>query len=264
MTATQEASSVDYERVLGRIRGAVEDSVPGDATVLVVSRGDEALLELGNRTAWHFPREADGKYAGFHPRDSADALSHLDEWRSRGAQFLVLPATGFWWLDYYGDFGNDLRRHGVAFEDDACIVFRLGGEGLTAAGLQAAERVSRHVVEFVDRLLPADAVIAVVSSGDERLVRLGGRRTEHFPPAIAADEAQDVHHDPDAAIGILETMREEEAFEYLVVPDVAPSWLDLNPGFEPAVDARYRCVARRSGVCSVFALNEPAGKADRS
>jgi hypothetical protein len=260
MTDTQEAASVDYQQVLSRIRAAVRDSVPGDATVLVVSRGDEELLKLDERTAWHFPREPDGRYAGYHPRDSADALSHLDEWRARGAGFLVLPATGYWWLDYYGDFGQDLRRrHSIAFEDDACIVFRLGDEGLTAAGLRAAERVSRQVVEFVDCLLPADAVVAVVSSGDERLVRLSGRRAAHFPPPPAAGNGWDVHRDPEAAVAALEEMRREEGIEYLVVPDVAPSWLDLNPGFPAAAGARYRCIAYRASLCSVFDLNKSRG-----
>ena len=261
MTDTQESSSVDYQQVLDRIRGAVRDSVPGNATVLVISRGDEQLLELDGRTAWHFPREPDGRYAGYHPRDSADALTHLDEWRARGARFLVLPATGFWWLDYYGDFGDNLRRHhGVAFEDDAVIVFRLKDEGLIAAGLRAATQVTRHVVEFVDSLLPPDATVAVVSSGDERLVRLSGRRAAHFPPLVTAVEG-DVHRDPEAALAALEEMR-EEGFEYLVVPHVAPSWLDLNPGFVTAVESRYERIAQRAGVCSVFDLDDPVDEAE--
>src|SRR5262245_48131069 len=99
MTNTDQASADDYQQVLRRTRAAAQGTIPTDATVLVISRGDEELLNLDGRTAWHFPRHQDGQYAGYHPKDSAAALAHLDEWRTRGAGYLVIPATAFWWLD---------------------------------------------------------------------------------------------------------------------------------------------------------------------
>jgi hypothetical protein len=48
-----------YERTVERTRAVVADAVPGDATVLVVSKGDDALLELDGRLAWReVPRAA--------------------------------------------------------------------------------------------------------------------------------------------------------------------------------------------------------------
>src|SRR5262249_49164396 len=41
----------EYERVVVDIRKVVERTVPSDATVLVVSKGDEELLKLGARRA---------------------------------------------------------------------------------------------------------------------------------------------------------------------------------------------------------------------
>jgi hypothetical protein len=263
MTHSDETATVDYEAVVRGTREAVTQSIPADATLLVVSRGDEQLLEMEGRIAWHFPRGADGQYVGYHPADSAAALAHLDEWRTRGAQYLVLPATLFWWLDYYEDFAQSLRAgHGVAFEDESCIIFRLGGAGLSAPGLQAAalqaaERISRPLAELVDRLLPPDASVAVVSSGDERLVRLSGRTVAHFPPTQS--ETLSGQRDSSEELAALEQMR-HDGVEYLVVPDMAPSWLDLHPDFIAEVERRYPCVASHNDVCSVFALSGGAAQ----
>ena len=69
----------------------VDEQVPEDATVLVISRGDDEALELGGRRAWHFPQEADGTYAGSYPQDSDEAVAHLEELRDKGAQYLLVP-----------------------------------------------------------------------------------------------------------------------------------------------------------------------------
>ena len=258
MTHTDETATVDYDAVVRGTREAVAHSVPADATLLVVSRGDEQLLQLEDRIAWHFPRGADGKYVGYHPADSAAALAHLDEWRLRGAQYLVVPATLFWWLEYYEDFAHNLRTgHGVVFEDESCIIFRLGTQSLSAAGLDAAERISRPLADLLDRLLPAEAGVAVVSSGDERLVRLSGRTAAHFPPTQS--ETLTDQRDSSQALAALEQMR-QEGVEYLVVPHMAPSWLDVHPDFLGEVERRYPCVAYRNDVCSVFALSGPAAQ----
>ena len=238
-------------------------AIPADATVLVISRGDEELLKLDGRTTWHFPRLHDGKYSGYHPKDSPAALAHLDEWRIRGAQYLVLPATGFWWLDFYGDFASTLRRgHGVVFEDDSCIIFRLGGEAQSAAAFETAEQVTPHVTELVDRLLPGDASVAVVSSGDERLVQLGGRAVVDFPPMLTNADSAD-SHESSTEIAALERMR-GDGVEYLVVPYISPSWLDLHPDFVGEVERRFPCVARRRNVGSVFALADAGSPTDET
>ncbi len=96
-----------YRELVERVRQQVVDAIPSDATVLVVSRGDEELLRLDGRRAWHFPRSDDGSYAGHHPADSREAIARLEEQRTAGAEYIVFPATGAWWLDHY----EGLRRH---------------------------------------------------------------------------------------------------------------------------------------------------------
>ena len=50
-TATWSTGSAD----------AADRALPPDATVLVVSHGDDELLELGAaRRGWHFPQQEDG------------------------------------------------------------------------------------------------------------------------------------------------------------------------------------------------------------
>jgi GT2 family glycosyltransferase len=117
-----------YRDLVERIRGVTDSELPADATVLVVSHGDEELLELGaNRQGWHFPQMEDGTYAGHHPGDSAEAISHLEALRNRGAEYILFPETAVWWLEYYADFAELLhRRDTEAFAlPGTCVVFGL-------------------------------------------------------------------------------------------------------------------------------------------
>jgi len=118
-----------YRRVIEDVHGSVEDTVPAGATVLVVSRGDEELLDLGGRRAWHFPRQADGRYLGHYPADGVAAVRHLEELRGMGASYLVVPSTAYWWLEHYSEFGRHLRERyaAVSGRQEACVIFSLGG-----------------------------------------------------------------------------------------------------------------------------------------
>lgn len=118
---------IAYQQLIGRIREVAYNILPRDATVLVASRGDEDLVQLDVRAAWHFPRGADGKYAGYYPKDSAAAIEHLESLRAAGAEYLVFPETAFWWLDYYAELKQHLEQNYrvVAKRDETCIIFAL-------------------------------------------------------------------------------------------------------------------------------------------
>ncbi len=96
-----------YEREAEHLREAVKTAVPAGAKVLVVSRGDQGLLELNGRRADHFPQAPGGGWAGHHPADSEEAIGHLEALREDGAEYLVVPPTYGWWLSYY----EGLRAH---------------------------------------------------------------------------------------------------------------------------------------------------------
>ncbi|HZN69354.1 MAG TPA: glycosyltransferase family 2 protein [Tepidisphaeraceae bacterium] len=99
-----------YARLVPRLKDMLARHVPAGSTVLVASRGDDDLLRLNDVTAWHFPRLPDGTYAGCYPADSAAAVQHLEESTAAGAQYLLLPQTAAWWLDYYAGFARHLAQ----------------------------------------------------------------------------------------------------------------------------------------------------------
>jgi GT2 family glycosyltransferase len=116
-----------YRRVIAGIREAVRKVIPAGARMLVISKGDPDLLDMDGRGAQHFPQDAAGSYAGYHPAGSADAISHLKSLQRAGAEYLVIPGPAQWWLEHYAGFGQYLADSGEeAFRDaDLCVIFRL-------------------------------------------------------------------------------------------------------------------------------------------
>ena len=103
----------------------VRRDLPESARVLVVSKGDAALLRVG-RDAGHFPQEPDGSYPGWYPGDSTQAVDALEQLCERGWTHLVLPATASWWLEHYDGLARYLEQTGERVVDDpAGLVFRL-------------------------------------------------------------------------------------------------------------------------------------------
>jgi hypothetical protein len=122
--------------------------LPQGAAVLVVSRGDDRLLELGAGRASHFPQTDRGVYAGHHPADSAEAIAHLEALRAKGGQFLLFPRTSCWWLEHYREFATHLdAAYSRAWDDEHCVMYRLsaGAGGGSANG--RADPFSRQAVE---------------------------------------------------------------------------------------------------------------------
>jgi hypothetical protein len=121
--ADRSMSPRDYRNLIARVRDTVDRKVPPGARLLVVSRGDDALLFQGF-DAIHFPHGPDGVYAGHYPADSAAAIAHLEDCRAAGAEFLALPSTGYWWLDYYGGLARHLLVSArVTHHGNDCAIF---------------------------------------------------------------------------------------------------------------------------------------------
>ena len=164
----------EYEGLRERVRETADAMIPRNATVLVVSRGDEELLRIGPRRALHFPQDEFGRYAGYHPQDSDAAIEVLENMRARGGEYLLLPSTAFWWLDHYEGFRDHLEgNYDPIVSADDCVVFELGATGVqtTAAdadtkGMSTAtsgRQLAGPLDELLRALLPADSSIAVVA-----------------------------------------------------------------------------------------------------
>jgi GT2 family glycosyltransferase len=125
----QRGSKPGYDSLTDRIRRIVSDAVPPSATVLVVSRGDDMLLQIDGCRGWHFPQTETGHWAGYHPSNSDEAVSQLEALREKGGEFLVFPRTGLWWLDHYQGLAEHLERQyeEIVREDDTCVIFALNG-----------------------------------------------------------------------------------------------------------------------------------------
>lgn len=110
-----------------RVRALVSTVLPAGARVLVISKGDDDLLQLDGRIGKHFPQGPGGVYAGHHPADSAEAIGHLERLRVQGADFLLIPASSFWWMHHYGDFRKHLEsQYRVAsYHDEIGLIFAL-------------------------------------------------------------------------------------------------------------------------------------------
>lgn len=219
-----------YSGVVGRIRALVEDTLPPGATVLVVSRGDEDLVTFEGRRGWHFPRAEDGSYLGYHPANDADAIAHLEELREKGAEYLVLPSSAFWWLDHYKGFAELLygRYSPLAQEDDTCLVFGL------------AERLAAEVVR---NLLPAGSSIAIASRYEADV--------QGYPDHDAVMIAPDT--DEAAALDTI-TGLADEGVRFLVIPQSEFGWLDHHPDLAEKLAARHVFVTRQEHACEIWQL----------
>ncbi len=117
---------MQYRGIVEHIRQVLAANVPPEGTVLVISKGDDTLLQVDGLRTRHFPQDEHGRYAGYYPADSDAAIAHLEHLRGLGAEFLLLPGTAFWWLDHYADFAQHLeQRHRRVFADKDCILFQL-------------------------------------------------------------------------------------------------------------------------------------------
>jgi glycosyltransferase involved in cell wall biosynthesis len=116
--------------VVDMVQDYVETELPPGSRVLVVSRGDEDIVDFARHHGAHFPQSGDGRYAGHHPADSAEAIAHLSALREAGATYLVIPGTSVWWLEHYDEFAChlDQRYTRVAAKDGGYIAYALEQE----------------------------------------------------------------------------------------------------------------------------------------
>lgn len=237
--AMSPLSDAGYRRLLGQIRHCVDQVLPADAAVAVVSRGDDRLLELGGgRVGMHFPQTADGRYAGHHPGSSTEALAHLDRLRSGGAEYLLLPQTGFWWLEHYGDLADHLERRcqRVSGSNGACRIYRL------ARARQTSAPAARQLGAFLDALLPEDAVLYVPAEVAPLLAG-GGRDVRALEPADMEGAGTET-----AAAAFSGTADQGGAYLFLT----GESRDDAVPA---GLASRCREIARRRHLGRLFELN---------
>lgn len=239
--------ATEYAEMVQRTAAIVCDCTPPGAAVAVVSRGDDALIALGGRCGWHFPRAANGAYAGHHPPDSAAAIEHLEELRASGAQYLVVPASARWWLDHYEQFALHLDQHAhCVAADPACAVYALAEPAVPASAAAADPALRERMRRFLDALLPAHCRVLVAGSGWDELV-LPDRVVLSVParPGGSAGEA----------LADIDRQRRIDGPAYVVLPltdEPDERLARLRGELE-----RRRPLARRDRLALVFDLQQP-------
>jgi hypothetical protein len=239
---------VEYADLVARVRAAIAGAIPPSASVLVISKGDAALLDLPGISAAHFPQDSEGGYAGHHPHDSEAAIAEIEELRRRGAEYLVVPATGRWWLDYYKGFARHLATHGepVADNPDTCLIYRLGKGGQTGLSPSAAPGTSiEQMRDFLENLIPPEAAIAVLE--------VNGGIASGLAPLLAVSLHAGDPADDKSVLARLSGMA-AVGTGYLVVPRAADHLLDSHAELVSSIEENCPKVADQGHLCRVFAL----------
>jgi hypothetical protein len=234
------AGSPDYFGLVDQVTSMVTAVVPPSKTVLVVSKGDENLLQLGSRTGWHFPRTDDGRYAGHYPADSDDAIRQLESLRERGAGYIVFPATSLWWLDHYPELGRHLDNSYTCLvrDDEACAIYDVTEVRASNGAEPVAQQVQRPSPETLNGPVSGEGLR---TRGSAQLVAfLDNLLPEHAHVRVASSE------------GELRSV-EADGVEFLVLPRESRVVQD-SPELLDELERRYRCVARQRYLGTVYDL----------
>ena len=117
-------------------RATASSTTLGQASLIAVPNPVPAPNRFGRTTiSWDTGDESEGRiylseggsYDNRQPTGSNEAISHLEAMRAHGAQYLVLPATAFWWLDRYEKFRDHLEANCpvIVRDENTCIIFDL-------------------------------------------------------------------------------------------------------------------------------------------
>jgi hypothetical protein len=272
MTVTTSPSAngaFAYEELAPRLAAAVEELTPVGAIVLVVNKGDEALLRFAGRSGWHFPRSASGQYAGHHPLDGRWAVEHLEQLRAAGGAYLALPSTYYWWFEHYPELERHLRARyeRLPAPEEVCRVYRLLDLPAAAprvvpdlAQLERQRRCLPAMRSLVDQLLPEEEVVLVLSEGDEGLLALD-RQAWHFPHDEAGGHVP-LEGDGTRQASQLRTLC-GNGVRYLLIPATSAWALARRPALAAYLEGECRRLALRERVCVVYELSSGPGSSTR-
>ncbi len=147
-----------------------------------------------------------------------------------------------------GKYGMLLRANQQLYEDKWGIPWEPYDRRPSAEYLELREQVRVTVRSE----LPAGSTIAVVSRGDDDLLRLEGIKAWHFPQLEDGTFAGYYPGDGVDAINQLELVRAKGA-DYILFPRTSFWWLDYYSELKSYLDSNCRLVSH-SEACIVFAL----------
>ncbi len=140
--------------------------IPSGSTVLVISRGDDTLLQAGRLPRTSLPTGRGRRLGRAPSRPTARRRSAT--WRrcvSGGAEYLVVPPTYRWWLSHY----DGLRRHlddaprAARSDEQGRAIYRLEGHATMNATVSIVipvhkrAHLTRRCLDGLLAELPGDA-----------------------------------------------------------------------------------------------------------
>jgi hypothetical protein len=229
----------EYEELCRAVGTAVAEVTPPQSVVAVISKGDPKLVELEGRSGLHFPSDAEGRYAGFHPRTSEEAIAQLDTARAAGAEYLCIPASAFWWLEHYQGFGNWLGAHcrSVGNDPDACVIYELMRSPAQASSQPGADG---QVRALLDSLLPERALLFTLGFAGESVAAEGRTVT-----ALSRSRA----------FGLRRRLAEAPDLPAFVLISRGAGEAPMEPALERSLSAIATPVARREHLCDLLQVN---------
>jgi len=253
-----------YRQVIHQIREVVHQVVSPGSIVAVISKGDDELLALDGRAAWHFPQAADGAYAGYYPVNSAEAISHLEALRTKGGAYLLFPSTAFWWFEHYAGFKQYLDRHyqEIAPRPDTCIVFDLNASPLSPSQsigrdvLNRQRQQNQQIRQVVRSILPQNAAVIVAIDGDDDLLDLDGRATQSMLDPGNGIAAVTYPGSSTELISRIAALYEQGA-RYILIPSTMFWWLEYYSAFAQYLERQHRTVMQQKHLCAIFELVKP-------
>jgi GT2 family glycosyltransferase len=116
-----------YDSMIARVREAIDQTVPPGSVTLILNKGDPAFMDVPSRTCRHFPADEQGNYSGHYPADGPSVVAGIQRAKTSGSEFLVIPHSSRWWLDFYPEFRTHLETSAhLAYSDStSCLIYRL-------------------------------------------------------------------------------------------------------------------------------------------
>lgn len=142
--------------VLASCSELLDQRVPAGERVMVVWRGDPAVLAMRSRPIVPFPKPT-GALADRDFEHGAGPIAHLEAQRARGIRFLLIPDQARLWLEELPSFQEHLSGHYalIADEDGAGLLFDVG--------TPSSENGSpESLVETLDRILDGERYAPVL------------------------------------------------------------------------------------------------------
>lgn len=217
---------------------------------------------------WHFRRRSLAHRFGFHRRKPAEPSWGDEQWveevrgwpesRAKYERLLELAREA-------GEAELAEEAEGRVLELAARLGTRRGraSRPQEPGDVTAPEyrRLIGRVRERVLAQVPPGATVAVVSKGDDELLRLDGRRACHFPKLPGGRYAGHYPEDDAAAIAALAELG-GEGVTHLVFPATALWWQQHYRGLADELEVRHRRVWEEPETCVIYDLRAATASAN--